>query len=339
MRARGFFIFVIMNVLITAGVAYFVVSSLAPTQPASDQPERFATVLLIITATPNPNATANVRIITATPEPGTVSTIPTGVLDDVPTRETGGSAESSQADTSNPESPAANTPVPPTLDPALAGNVEVQATAQALPPGCIMHVLQEGEFISLLAQTYSTDMFDILEVNGLTEEDATFLQIGQVLIIPLEGCPMVAPLPTEPGSSTSSTDTTDSTSSNTSSANAPTLTPTVTLAPTAVNAQVEISEVVGAGDITSEHVIVINNGATVTITGWTLSDLQGNTYTFPETRLFNDGLMEVWTQVGANTPLRRYWGQTSPMWGDPGDVITLKDADGNVQATLRLSAP
>lgn len=332
MRARGFFIFVIMNVLITAGVAFLVVSTLGPVPTTSEQPERFATVLLIITATPDPNATAAVRIITATPEPGTIASIPTGVLDPQPTEET---AVTGPGDTIVP---AVATQVPPTLDPENAANAEVQATANALPPGCILHVLQEGEFISLLAQTYETDMFDILGVNGLTEEDATFLQIGEVLIIPLEGCSLVAPLPTAEGGTGETTSGTEATPDPAITLE-PTLTPTVTLAPTAVNAQVEISEVIGAGDITSEHVLVINKGATVTITGWTLSDLDGNSYTFPETRLFNDGLMEIWTQVGSNTPLRRYWGLTRPVWGDPGDVITLTDADGNVQATLRLAAP
>jgi hypothetical protein len=330
MRARGFFIFVMLNVLITAGVAFLVVSTLGPTPSSSEQPERFATVLLIITATPNPNATAAVRIITATPEPGTISTIPTGVLDPAPTTE-GGSVG-----TADNIVPAGPTPVPPTLDPETAANADVQATSAALPAGCILHVLQEDEFISALAATYETDMFDILTVNGLTEEDATFLQIGEVLIIPLEGCPLVAPLPTEEGQSVDGTTEAGETAEP-GATSEPTLTPTVTLAPTAVDAQVEISEVIGEGDITSEHLLIINRGATVTITGWTLSDLDGNEYTFPETRLFNDGLMEVWTQVGENTPLRRYWGQTRPVWGDPGDVITLTDADGEVQATLRLS--
>lgn len=331
MRARGFFIFVIMNVLITAGVAFLVVSILGPAPATSEQPERFATVLLIITATPDPNVTAAVRIITATPEPGTIASIPTGVLDPQPTQ---APTDSGPGDTIVP---ASSTQVPPTLDPANAANAEVQATANALPPGCILHVLQEGEFISLLAQTYETDMFSILEVNDLTEEDATFLQIGQVLIIPLEGCSLVGPLPTAEGGT--ETTTAGQPTLDPAVTLAPTLTPTVTLAPTAANAQVEISEVIGAGDITSEHVLVINKGATVTITGWTLSDLDGNSYTFPETRLFNDGLMEVWSQVGSNTPLRRYWGLTRPVWGDPGDVITLRDANGIVQATLRLSAP
>lgn len=332
MRARGFFTFVILNVLITAGVAFLVVSTLGPAPSASEQPERFATVLLIVTTTPDPQATRDVQIITATPEPGTIANIPTGVLD--PVAPTSNANTVAQGDNIVP----ASQPPQPTLDPAIAGNAEVQATANALAPGCIMHVLQDGEFISLLGQAYGVSMFDILEVNGLTEQAATSLQIGQVLIIPLEGCPMVAPPPSTSSATGEEDDSTD-TPASTAASPTPSLTPTVTLAPTAANAQVEISEIIGSGDITSEHVLIINRGATVTITGWTLSDLDGNVYTFPETRLFNDGLMEVWTQVGSNTPLRRYWGLTRPVWGDPGDVITLKDARGNVQATLRLTAP
>jgi LysM repeat protein len=324
MRARGFFVFVMLNVLITAGVAFLVVSALGPDPASGEETERYATVLLIVTATPDPNATAAIRIITATPEPGTIAVIPSGVLDPTSTGDP-------QAGPSDSIVPAVATQAP-TLDPAIAGNESVQSTAQALPPGCIMHVMQEGEFPSSLAETYDTSVFDILEVNGLTEDDAAFLQIGQVLIIPLEGCSLTGPLPTEEGG----TDSSESTAVPGQTLE-PTLTPTVTLAPTAVNAQVEISAVIGEGDITSERVEIINRGATVTLTGWTLSDLDGNEYVFPETRLFNDGLMEVWTQVGENTPLRRYWGLTRPVWGDPGDVITLTDADGDVQATLRLA--
>ncbi|MBK9123299.1 MAG: lamin tail domain-containing protein [Chloroflexi bacterium] len=327
MRARGFFIFVVLNVLITAGVAFAVVSMLgpAPTE-TSTSPERFATVLLIITATPDPNTTPIVRVITATPEPGTIAAIPTGVLDPQNTTVAAapGSTESAQT---------APTSVP-TIDPALAGDPNAQATISALPPGCILHVLADGESPGRLAEIYDTDVFAILEVNGLTEDDARFLQIGQTLVVPLEGCALLGTTPI-PGGNDDSTEATATLAPGVTPE--PTLTPTVTLAPTAENAQVEVDEVLGAGDITSEHLVIINRGATVNLTGWTLSDLDGNVYTFPETRLFNDGLLEVWTQVGENTPLRRYWGLTRPVWGDPGDVITLEDATGAVQATLRIS--
>lgn len=329
MRARGFFIFVVLNVLITAGVAFVVVSILGPTASETsdslDRPERYATVLLIITATPDPNSTPIVRIVTATPEPGTIAAIPTGVLDPQNTTVASapGTSESGQAAPTEA----------PTIDPALAGDPNAQATISALPPGCILHVLAEGESPGRLAEIYDTDVFAILEVNGLSEDDARFLQIGQTLIVPLEGCALVGttPVPAEDQAA-------DATATPAPGVTLePTLTPTVTLAPTAENAQVEIDEVLGAGDITSEHLVIINRGATVNLTGWTLSDLDGNVYTFPETRLFNDGLLEVWTQVGENTPLRRYWGLTRPVWGDPGDVISLKDATGAVQATLRIS--
>lgn len=328
MRARGFFIFVVLNVLITAGVAFVVVSMLgsAPTE-TSESPAGFATVLLIITASPDPNTTPVVRIITATPEPGTIASIPTGVLDplNTPVVAAPGSTESAQAAPTEA----------PTINPALAGDPNAQATINALPAGCILHVLAEGESPGRLAEIYDTNVFSILEVNGLTEDDARFLQIGESLIVPLEGCALLGTTPVPGGANDSTAGATATLAPGVTPE--PTLTPTVTLAPTAENAQVEVDEVLGAGDITSEHLVIINRGATVNLTGWTLRDLDGNVYTFPETRLFNDGLLEVWTQVGENTPLRRYWNLTRPVWGDPGDVITLEDATGAVQATLRIS--
>jgi LysM repeat protein len=330
MRARGFLTFIILNILITAGVSYLVISQLGSPLAPSDQTRQFATVQIIITATPDPFATVPVRIITATPLPGQIAALPPGVLDTP-------SAADIAAGTAAVE---LQVTAAPTQDPSLSSDPELAATAAALPANCQLHRLASGESPGLLAQIYGVSMFDILDANGLTEDDARFLQIGQVLVIPLNGCPLIdQPIDLNATSSDATPTSADGTPTGPTLTPTPSLTPTVTLAPTAANAQVEIQEIVGAGDITTEAVILYNRGATVDLTGWTLRDLDGNVYTFPEGRLFNDSIIEVRTQVGQNTPVLKFWGLTRPVWGDLGDVVTLTDARGSIQATLRITNP
>jgi len=324
MRARAFFTFIILNIAITAGVAYLVISTMGSPIAPSDQPQKFATVLIITTATPDPFATVPVRIVTATPLPGQIAVLPPGVLD--PTQ---------IADVTQPADEAA----PPTQDPALAADPALAETQAALPANCQLHQLAEGESPGLLSEIYGVSIDDILASNSLTEDDARFLQIGQILVIPLAGCALIE-APIDLNATAEATVEGDSTIEATPAGPTPTLTPsltpTVTLAPTAASAQVELQEITGAGEITTEAVILYNRGATVDLTGWTLRDLDGNVYTFPEGRLFNDSIIEIRTQVGQNTPVLKFWGLTRPVWGDIGDVVTLTDKNGSVQATLRL---
>ena len=115
-----------------------------------------------------------------------------------------------------------------------------------------------------------------------------------------------------------------------------TIVPTLTLPPTAVNAHVEIVQVVSPGDITQEGIEIRNTGGVVDLTGWTLSDSAGNVFTFPEQRLFTNGLVTLYTRRGTNTPIALFWGRSAPVWNKSGVVVTLTNADGDVQATLRL---
>ena len=246
MRARAFFTFIILNIAITAGVAYLVISTMGSPIAPSDQPQKFATVLIITTATPDPFATVPVRIVTATPLPGQISAIPTGVLDPLAPTQVG--------DLTQPTDQFA----PPTQDPAIAADQELSATQAALPSNCQLHRLAEGESPGLLSEIYGVSIDDILAANALTEDDARFLQIGQVLVIPLEGCALIE-APIDLNATAEETVEGDATIEGTpegpTATFTPSLTPTVTLAPTAASAQVEIQEITGAGDITTEAVL------------------------------------------------------------------------------------
>lgn len=287
------------------------------------------TVPVLITATTDPNATAQVRVITATPPAGSIGMLPTGLVD--------GEAAASGG---------LSTP-PPTIDPELLGaDAALRETVTALPDNCIMHTVVSGDTPFGIAEIYGANGFDLMAVNGFSEARASNLRIGEVLIVPLEGCSLTAAdlAPTSSPSSASNaegdedaeaTEEADAEPSN-SSASAR---PTVTLPPTATSAQVQIVEVFNAGDITAERVEIRNTGGIVNLSGWTLENSEGETFTFPEQRLYTNGIVSVHSRPGTNTPIAIYWGLSDAVWGKPGETITLKDANGAVQASLRLETP
>lgn len=322
MRRRSLLTFVVLNVLISIGVALAVISALGPQNPTTSQV--VITVPILVTATTDPNATERVRIVTATPLPGTPQSaaFPTDILN---------------------ENLTAN--ALPTFDSAiLAEDVALQGTATALPNNCILHTIKEGEFPSSIAFDYDVDMFLLMEVNDLTEETASLLQIGQTLIVPLEGCTLVDAV-TDEDVADEGEDTEDDeaglsavdeeTEEVATSTPRPTLRPTVTIAPTAVNARVQIRDVTDAGDVTAEGVEIENTGDTVNIAGWTLIDQDSNTFTFPEQFLFSNARVTVYTREGQNTAIAFFWGQDQPVW-QSGDVVTLQNAAGEVQSTYQI---
>jgi len=315
--------------LVAIGFALGTVMPLSNLQSTSQQQvvPQIVTVPILITATTDPNVTPQVIIVTATPLPGSVAALPTDLFED-------------EADVT--QAPA------PTIDPALVdGDSVVQATVAALPENCIVHVMEEGDTPFGVAELYDANPFDLLEINGLDDETSRFLDIGDVLIVPLEGCPLTA-AQVAAVAGDADTDETSATPTPEDGAEAteeateeaePTIEPTITLPPTAVNAQVEIVRVISAGDITAEGIEIRNTGGVVDLSGWTLEDADGNVFTFPEQRLFTNGLVTVYTRRGTNTPIALYWGRSEAVWGEAGDSVTLADSDGDAQATLRLDAP
>ncbi len=360
--------FIAINVVVSAGVALGLLQVL----PSGDNSTsiQIATVEIRVTTTPDPDGDST-RIASAVD--GTVSAqlatfeatgaaqvdLPPGLLDD---DENTGSAS---ADVANAQ--------------VANEDVNLQSTASALPDGCVLHVIEEGDAPFIVAEEYGANGFTLMAINGLTEEDAVNLQIGDVIIVPLANCPVEEFLdPTETPSTTPTatqtpsdtpevsptltstrtvtpTETSEATDEATETetpevTETPTLTATVTdeptatptrtpvLAPTAITAQVEIVEVISVGDITAEGIRIINNGAVVDITGWTLTDAQGNEFVMPEQRLFTNGSITIFTRAGDNTPIQLFWGRSTPVWGEPDDVATLTDADGNVQSSVRIGA-
>jgi hypothetical protein len=320
MRRRSMIVFVLFNVLISLGVAFGVISFLGPQEAAPQQV--VITVPVVYTPTIGPSQTP--FIVTATLATD-VALLPTNLID-------------AAADV-DLESVADGGPEIATLDP---DNIDLQGTATALPTGCILHTIADGDTPFAVAQEYDADAILMMEINGLNDETATQLQIGDVLTIPLEGCPLTAddaPVnlsasaidPAELGVVDE-----DSTAEATAeSTNVSTAVPTVTLPPTAVTAQMEILQVINTGDVTAEGVEIRNNGDTVNISGWTLSDDDGNTFEFPEQLLFSNAQVTVYSRAGQTTAIAFFWGQNASVW-ETGDTLTLTDDDGVVQSTFRI---
>ena len=296
---------------------------------------QLVTVEIIITATPDPNRTPDVVIITATLDP---SRPQVNVPDDLVPTGSGNTAQNLQSADSTP------------LADTEAEVVDIYAN---LPDECVRYVVESGDTPFSIAQDFEVNGFLLLQVNGLTEETAVNLQIGDELIIPLEGCPLddiplpptETPLPSEtPIVSETPTPTDGPTSTPTTRATAtsafsptPTVTATITLPPTATNAQVEIAEIQNAGDVTSEGIVIRNPGSSIRITGWVLRDADGNEHTFREQIMFSNSALTLYTRAGDDTAIAHFWGLEEAVW-QPGDVVTLLDNQGRVQAAYRIPA-
>jgi hypothetical protein len=107
-----------------------------------------------------------------------------------------------------------------------------------------------------------------------------------------------------------------------------------TLAPGSVNA--DIVSVTGAGALASESVNIQNNSdAALLLTGWTLKDGQGSTYTFPQVTLYPGGMVQVHTASGTNTAADLFWGLPGAVWRS-GDLVALYDTQNIARAFYRV---
>jgi Lamin Tail Domain len=95
---------------------------------------------------------------------------------------------------------------------------------------------------------------------------------------------------------------------------------------------VEITEVLAdpAGDdVAGEYVRIRNSGSVdAVLTGWTLRDLAGTTYTFPTFTLAPGGEVLVWVKAGTDDGGNLYWGRSQAVWNNTGDSAILSDQNG-----------
>lgn len=183
-----------------------------------------------------------------------------------------------------------------------------------------IYIVQRGDTLGIISQRFEVPMSDIMEVNGISNPNV--LSVGQQLIIPIGGIPTPTPQPT--------------------------LTPTPDMIPTPIptlpmeqgEARVEISDVIGAGQLTEEAVAISNSGSRpIALQGWQLLAEDGRAYTFGQVTLFGEGAaIFVHTESGRDDASNLYWGLNQPIW-QPGATVTLRDAEGTTQSTYQIPEP
>jgi len=230
---------------------------------------------------------------------------------------------------------------PARLSPAAtptAGVATAQTVAVVTPVATpVIHVVQFGDTVSGLALQYNVPAEEIIAANNLQNPD--YLQAGTTLIIPVGGLPPLTATPTPQPTATNTPLPPEPPSANMTATAAAEAGATPTALPTPLPAggelQIEITEVIGAGQVDQERVVITNRGNRLAdMQGWTLSDADGNSYTFPNFRLWSGGNVIVHTRLGqdGSPPANFYWGKLTAIWS-PGEVVTLKNDLGEVIAT------
>lgn len=204
----------------------------------------------------------------------------------------------------------------------------------------VIHTVVAGDTISGLSLQYDVPAQDIISANQI--QNPNFLTVGAKLVIPIGGVEQVeltaapeptatdTPIPFEPPSA-------QMTATAAAEAGA-TATPLPTPLPVSGELVIEIVEVVKPGVVAQEGVTVANKGSRLAdMSGWTLSDAAGNSYTFPSLRLWAGGSVTVFTRAGqdGSPAAALYWGKTQPMWSS-GETATLKDTEGKTMAELAV---
>ncbi len=217
-------------------------------------------------------------------------------------------------------------PIVPTAVPTLSAvaQTEVAATVTAAPTATPTagpsqkYVVQSGDTLTAIAAKFNVSVADIVAANKLSNQDV--LSLGQQLIIPgapLTPTPTLVPIPTSTRSPL------------------PTL-PISGTAPTALGDYfVTIREIKSPGTLAAEEVILTNLSGQVNMADWTMTDGEGNKFTFPNLTLLSNGEVTVHTGKGTNTPTDLYWGQSDSRW-TKGKVAYLRDPSGKLIATYQV---
>ncbi len=329
MRRQSLFGFILVNIAVTILVAAGVIFAYTRLAPAPT-PRESPPLMVYITTTPQLVQTQVVYVVvTATP----FGTAPNLNASPAATNALAGTV--SEASSALPNA----SPLDPT-DAAATASAATQATGQSttadnsptpasLPTdpvtGCPVYAVRKGDVPGSIADSFGVSLADLYNANHLKVNP--LLQIGQPLIIPVNGCGLSTATPTPTATSPSS----------------PTPLPTSTMLPTAVpavQASLSITQVIRPGDITAEGVEIKNNSTTDTadLTGWTISDGSGDTFTFPAYRLFPNGSVTVNTRTGSNTPRVLFWGRSTALWGKSGATVTLSDSTAAVQSTYTVGS-
>lgn len=92
-------------------------------------------------------------------------------------------------------------------------------------------------------------------------------------------------------------------------------------------------------NLNDEYIVYENTGTEpLNLTGWTVTDSDGNTFTFPDGFTLAPGeQVTLYTGSGTNTDSALYWGQASEVWNNGADMMTVRNAAGEI--VLQRSYP
>jgi len=220
---------------------------------------------------------------------------------------------------------------------------QAPATPTASPEP-VLYVVEVGDSLSGISEKFGVPQEDIMKANDFDDPD--YLQVGQTLLIPMGGLaeatptftpisiptdtviPFDPPVPTGEGAAGPAPDI--------SLTPTPTLTPIPTAtAPPLDEIAVEITNVLGYGQLEGEVIVIFNQGPGVNLSGWTLGGSSLGDYAFPNLFLWNGGSVRVHTKAGSNTPSDLYWDQDAPRWLS-GDTVVLKNAQGEEMSSYAI---
>jgi LysM repeat protein len=212
-----------------------------------------------------------------------------------------------------------------TPEPTTVALVATEAPTQVEPADTQMaemsYTVETGDTLGAIAVKFNVTVAEILAVNEILNPDA--LEVGQVLIIlrPLVAVATHTALPVAEIGETLEP--------------APT-TPTSTPVPLTGESRVLIDSVIGVGDLASERVFLKRVGpGEISLTGWSLVAENGETFTFPQLTLFENGAVFVHTRSGQTTAVALYWNLDQAVWSS-GDSVVLIDDQGNVHNSYQI---
>ena|GEM_PF-1028876 len=96
---------------------------------------------------------------------------------------------------------------------------------------------------------------------------------------------------------------------------------------------------IDTNNLNDEYVTYENTGdGRLDLSGWTVADSSGTTYTFPDGFSLAPGAqVTLYTGSGTDTDTKLYWGQAAQVWNNGADTMTVKNAAG--ETVLRRSYP
>ncbi len=274
--------------------------------------------------------------LSSQPAAGPLPGIAVPKTEPAPTAEVGG--ETSQTQPSPPDttvSPAGATS--PTARPVLG-----EPSPEETPTEPTVYIVQPGDTLGSVASRFDVSLDDLMAANGISNPD--YVQVGQQLLIPIGGLPPATPtltsvpvptdtpLPFNPPTPLPSGTVPPVEPAATVG---PTLTPVPTLTSASGSEVRLVLQVLNPGELASEMVQIVNQGAFVRLTGWTLSDEEENTFTFPDFSLWGGGAINVHTAGGSNTTTDLYWGQPNAVW-KAGSLVVLRNVEGEVVVTIAV---